>query len=269
MAHEGFSDTPPGHYRMIHVAKSEISKIMSLRSTAITLGLTVIACLSVTGLVANGSLHHGPDYYSGFDATQSSLTGMITVALTGGVFGALLISGEYASGTIRTTLAAAPRRPMLLATKIGVTAALTVIFCEVLSFVSFFLGQAILAGGGAPSATLASPGAARAVVLSGLFISLMTLMSFGFGLIFRNTAAAVAAFVGVIFVLPLVMHGISESTLRYLPTNTLTNSIMSTVNQGHTGPFPPVPPVVGLLLMTLYSAVVVAVGAALFVRRDT
>ena len=97
---------------------------------------------------------------------------------------------------------------------------------------TFFLGQAILSGGGAPSASLGSPGAARAVVMTGLFIALIALMSFGFGLIFRSTAAAIAAFVGVVFVLPLVMHGISEHAIRFLPTNILTNSIMSTVNQG-------------------------------------
>jgi uncharacterized membrane protein len=71
--------------------------------------------------------------------------------------------------------------------------------------------------------------------MTGLFIALLALMSFGFGLIFRSTAAAIAAFVGVVFVLPLVMHGISESRVRYLPTNILTNSIMSTVNQGPGG----------------------------------
>jgi len=270
MTTEGFPSVPAGHYRMSHVAKAEVSKILSLRSTAITLALTSVACLLVTGLVTNGALHQPPEYYHfGFDPTQDSLSGMITVALTGGVFGALLITGEYASGTIRTTLTAAPKRRLLLGTKIGVTAVLTVVFCEILSFASFFLGQAVLSGGGAPSATLASPGAARAVVMTGLFISLMALMAFGFGLIFRNTAAAVAAFVGVIFVLPLVVHGISESSQRYLPTNTLTNSIMSTVNQGKMGPFTPVSPAVGLLLMILYSTAVLVVGAALFVRRDT
>jgi ABC-2 type transport system permease protein len=270
MTSEILSNTPPGHYRVSNVAKSEVSKILSLRSTAITLGLTLVACLLVTGLVTHGAAHHPPGYYGpGFDATQDSLAGMITVALTGGVFGALWITGEYASGTIRTTLAAVPKRPLLLVTKMGVTTVLTVVFCEVLSFASFFLGQAILASGGAPSATLASSGAARAVILTGLFISLMTLMAFGFGLIFRNTAAAVASFVGVIFVLPLVVHGISEGSLRYLPTNTLTDSIMATVNQGKTGPFTPVSPAVGLSLMIVYSAVVLAVGAALFVRRDT
>jgi ABC-2 type transport system permease protein len=220
--------------------------------------------------VTNSELHHAPAYYRlGFDATQNSLTGMIVVALTGGVFGALLITSEYSSGTIRTTLAATPKRPLLLATKVGVTAVLVALFCEVLSLASFFLGQAILSAGGVPSASLASPGAARAVVLTGVFIALIALMSFGFGLIFRSTAASIAAFVGVIFVLPLVVHGISESSLHYLPTNILTNSVMSTVNQGPTGPFAPVSPVVGLVLMTLYAAMALTAGAVFFVRRDT
>ncbi len=268
MATEMLLNAPPGHYRLKHVARSEIAKILTLRSTAITLGLTFVACLLVTGLVTHNALHHDPGWYGGFDPTQTSLTGMITVALTGGVFGALLITGEYSSGTIRNTLAATPKRPFLLATKMGVTAILAVVFCEVLSILSFFLGQAILSGGGAPSATLASPGAARAVVMTALFIALMALMSYGFGLVFRSTAAAIAAFVGVIFVLPLVMHGISQSGVRYLPTNILTNSIMSTVNQGPGGSFGPVSPIEALLLMTLYAGIALGTGATVFVRRD-
>jgi hypothetical protein len=151
---------------------------------------------------------------------------------------------------------------------LGVAALLAVVSCEVFSFISFFLGQAVLSGGGAPSATLATPGAARAVGLTGLFIALIALMAFGFGIILRSTAAALAAFVGVVFVLPLVMHQISESAVRYTPSNMLINSIMPTVNQGQGGPFAPVSPVVGLLLMSLYAAAALVVGAVLFVRRD-
>jgi len=265
---QAVQSAPLGHYRVKHVAKSEIVKILTLRSTAITLALTVVAGLLVTGLVANANLHHAPGYYQGFDATQLSLVGLIVAGLTGGVFGALLITGEYASGTIRTTLAATPKRPVLLAAKIGITTVITVVFCEILSFVSFFLGQAVLSGGGAPSASLGSPGAFRAVAMTGLFIALMALMSFGFGLILRSTAAAIAAFVGVVFVFPLVMHAISEPDLRYLPTNILTNSIMSTVNQGPGGILRPLSPAVGLLLMAIYAAVTLIAGAVLFVRRD-
>jgi ABC-2 type transport system permease protein len=264
---QAMETVPMGHYRVKHVARSEVAKITTLRSTAITVGLTVVVGVLVTVLATHAALHHNPGYYAfGFDPTQLSLTGMIVAGLTGGVFGALLITGEYSSGTIRSTLAAAPKRPVVLAAKIGVTAVATVVFCEILSFVLFFLGQAVLHGG-APSAGLGTPGALRAVTFTGLFIAFLALMSFGFGLIFRSTAAAIAAFVGVVFVLPLVMHAISQSGVRYLPTNILTNSIMSTVNQGG-GNYPPLSPVVGLLVMAVYAAIALAVGAVLFVRRD-
>ena len=265
---QAIQTAPLEHYRVKHVVRSEVVKILTLRSTAVTLGLTVVLGLLVTGLVTNAALHHGPLFYNGFDPTQESLTGLIVAGLTGGIFGALLITGEYSSGTIRATLAATPRRPILLVAKIGVTAAATVVFCELLAFLSFLLGQAILSGGGAPSADLGSPGAFRAVVMTGLFIALMALMSFGFGLIFRSTAAAIAAFVGVVFVLPLVMRGISEHDVRYLPTNILTDSVMSTVKQGPGGIIQPLSPGVGLLLMAFYAAIALAVGAAVFIRRD-
>jgi ABC-type transport system involved in multi-copper enzyme maturation permease subunit len=259
---------PLGHYRVKHVVKSEVLKILTLRSTAITVGLTVVVGLLVTALVTNSNLHQGPGYYAGFDPTQNSLAGLIVAGLTGGVFGALLITGEYSSGTIRLSMAATPKRPILLAAKLGVAAAAALTFCELLSFASFFLGQVVLSGGGAPSASLGSPGALRAVVMTGVFIALMALMSFGFGLIFRSTAAAISAFVGIVFVLPLVMHGISERDLRYVPTNILTNSIMSTVNQGPGGILRPLSPAVGLLLMALNATVALTAGAVLFIRRD-
>ncbi len=265
---QAIQTAPLGRYRTKDVLRSEIAKITTLPSTAITLGLTVVAGLLVTGLVTNSALHHGPDFYNGFDPTQNALTGLIVAGLTGGVFGALLITAEYSSGTIRATLAATPRRPLLLAAKVGVAAAAMVVFCELLSFVSFFLGQAILSGGGAPSAGLGSPGALRAVIMTGLFIALLALMSFGFGLICRSTAAAIAAYVGVVFVLPLVMRGISQPDMRYLPTYILTNSIMATVNQGPGASVHPLSAGVGLLLMAIYAAMVLAAGAVLFVKRD-
>jgi ABC-type transport system involved in multi-copper enzyme maturation permease subunit len=119
---------PLGHYRFKHVAKSEFVKIITLRSTAITFGLTIVAGLLVSGLVTNAALHHDPGFYIGFDPTQEALTGLIVAGLAGGIFGALIITGEYASGTIRTTLAATPKRPVLLGAKIGVAAAAMVLF---------------------------------------------------------------------------------------------------------------------------------------------
>lgn len=256
----------PDHYRLTHVLRAEVAKILTLPSTAITLGVTVVAGLLVSGLVTHAVVYHAPGF--GFDPTQDSLAGLIVAGLTGGVFGALLITAEYSSGTIRTSLAATPKRPVLLAAKIGVTAAATVVFCELLSLAAFLLGQAVLAGRGLPSAGLGSPGALRAVLMTGLFIALLALMSFGFGLVCRSTAGALAAFVGVVFVLPLVMHGISEADVRYTPTQILTNSIMATVPQGPGGIDRSLSPTVGLLLMVLYAAISLAAGAVLFLKRD-
>ena len=98
---QAIQTAPLGHYGVKHVVKSEVVKILTLPSTAITLGLTVVAGLLVTGLVSNAALHHGPGFYNGFDPTQQALTGLIVAGLTGGVFGALLITAEYSSGTIR------------------------------------------------------------------------------------------------------------------------------------------------------------------------
>jgi ABC-2 type transport system permease protein len=257
---------PTGHYRAKNVAKSEVAKMLTLRSTAIMLGFTVVGSLLVTWLATNSSLHHSPSWYASisFDPTQQSMIGLIVACLIGGVFGALMITAEHASGTIRTTLAATPRRGLLLATKIGVMAVTTLIFFVLLSFVAFLLGEAVLSGGGAPHASLATPGALRAVLMTGVFIALTSLMSFGFGLIFRHTAGAIAAFAGVVFVLPLVMHGISPNDVRYVPTAILTNSITATMGEDPGA----VSPAVGLGLMAVYAAISLGAGAMLFARRD-
>ena len=78
----------------------------------------------------------------------------------------------------------------------------------------------------------------------------------------------IATFAGVVFVLPLVMHAISESDVKYLPTNIFANSITATVNQGPGGPNGPLSPGIGLLLMAIYAAIALAVGAVQFMKRD-
>ena len=60
-----------------------MSKVLTLRSTTVTLGLTVVAGILVTGLVTNSALHHSAPWYTGFDPTQQALTGLIVAALTG------------------------------------------------------------------------------------------------------------------------------------------------------------------------------------------
>jgi hypothetical protein len=51
---------PLGHYRLKHVVRSEVAKIASLPSTAITLGLTVVAGLLVTDSIMAAVNQGGP-----------------------------------------------------------------------------------------------------------------------------------------------------------------------------------------------------------------
>ena len=97
--------TPGGRYTARHVLRAELSKVRSLRSTGWTLLATVVGTILVT-VLATDSLHvQGRRGLQGFDPTNQSLTGLALGSLTIGVLGVLMITGEYASGTIRSSLA--------------------------------------------------------------------------------------------------------------------------------------------------------------------
>jgi ABC-type transport system involved in multi-copper enzyme maturation permease subunit len=257
------SDILPGRYGLKQVIRSEAAKITTLRSTLWTLLITVAGMTVVTAIATNSVAHKSPDWYQGFDPTNQSMVGLLIGILTMGVFGVMVVTGEYSSGTIRTTLSAAPRRPLLLAGKVLVAGTAMLVLCEALSFACFGIGQLILSGGGAPSAHLGQPGVARAVLLSGLFLALFGLLGMGIGAIVRNTAGAISAYVGVTFLLPLLLHQLSGNPARYAPVQILANSVSATVPNHDQ-----VSATLGLLLMAAYTAAALIAGAVVFMSRD-
>ncbi len=52
------------------MVEGEVVKTITLRSTAIIAGFTVVAGLLVTGLVTHAALHQPSGYYLGFDPTR-------------------------------------------------------------------------------------------------------------------------------------------------------------------------------------------------------
>jgi ABC-type transport system involved in multi-copper enzyme maturation permease subunit len=181
-----------------------------------------------------------------------------------GILGILVMSGEYATGTIRATLAAAPRRPMVLAAKVLVFGAVTLVAAEVTAFAGFFLGQALLTSP-APHATLSSPGALRAVAGIGLFLCVVGLLALGIAVLVRHTAAAISAYVGVILVLPILVSALPGSLQhqieRLLPLEI--GSVM--INNSAPDAFGPW---TGFVILCGYTAVILVLGAVLLVRRD-
>ena len=130
-----------------------------------------------------------------------SFTGFAEYAvLPVAVLGALALTSEYGSGLIRTTFIAVPRRRSVLAAKATVTGAAALVASELLAFGCFFLTQAILAGHHRGLA-LSRPGAPAAVLAAGLVLAACALMGVGLGAVIRHAAGAIAAAVGLIYLL--------------------------------------------------------------------
>lgn len=255
--------TGPSRAGFRQAVAAEWTKLVSLRSTKWIVAITVVGTLLVTFLSTHGSLGHNQRWYQGFDSTNQSLAGMSVGALALGVLGVLTISGEYGTGTIRSSLSAVGRRETLLTAKLAVVAVFTFVLGELLSFGAFFFGKAILSGGGAPTASLGQPGVLRAVVLTGAFLSLFALLGFGLGLVIRHSAGAIATFAGVTLLAPILLQTVSGHPDRFTPAVIFAGSVAAVVPQQHE-----LSATIGFVLMVLYTTGALIVGAVLLFKRD-
>jgi hypothetical protein len=234
-------------------------KLRSLRSTWVTLALTVAASVGIS--VAVGlSTHH-----AGSDLTNNALAGVSAGLLLIGVLGVMMATSEYTSGLIKTTLAAVPNRPLLLAAKAAVFGATALVLGEVASFISFF-GGALTLRHGIAAPTLGQHGVLQAVLLSGAAYALIGLLGLGLGAIVRHTATAVAIMVGGVYVAGQVAAGISHSLFAYIPISIVANSLSTTRPVG--GGVHMLSRWAELGLLGLYAAVLLGIGGWLLARRD-
>ena len=207
------------------------------------------------------------------DLTNNALAGIVPGLLLAGVLGVLTMTSEYTSGMIRATLAAIPRRPLVLAAKAAVFGAVTLAVGEAASFMSFFAGGATLRHG-ITAPTLSQPGVLRAVVLSGAGFCLIGLLGVGLGAIIRYTAAAVAVLVGGVYVVAQAVGAVAHTVATYMPILIVGNSLTTTKQQQQCVRADGAQCVhflsawAGLGVLCLYAAVALAIGGWLLVRRD-
>src|SRR5215469_6564694 len=117
-------------YGFRDVARMEWIKLRTLRSTTWVLGAGM--CWTVAlGVVAGFNTRSATG-----DPTSNVLAGTAFGQVVTGVLGVLTMTGEYSSGLIRATLAAVPRRPLVLWAKALVFGALTLVAGEITAFVS-------------------------------------------------------------------------------------------------------------------------------------
>lgn len=250
-------------YGLRQACRAECTKLFSIRSTWWTLFVTVAGTLFVSGLSMSSAAHHGADWYQGFDPTNQSISGLTIGALAIGVLGALVFTSEYGSGTIRSSMAATPRRLEFLLAKLIVIGALALAVGEVLTFSCFALGHAILGSSPVPAWNLSDPGVLRAVVGSGLSVGLLGLIGAAIGGAVRRTAGAIGIYVALLFLFPLLLTKMPGNLARFTPLFLIANSIASVAHQPGF-----VSPPVGFVLLACYAVAVAVLAAFVVTRRD-
>jgi ABC-2 type transport system permease protein len=231
---------------------SEFTKIRSVRSTYWTLAALLIVSVGIGAAICAGqaaNFNQNPGNLAGFDATQTSLAAFFEIGqLVIAVLGAMVITSEYSTGMIRTSLTAQPRRGVVYAAKAMVFTGVTLVISVITSFIAFFLGQALLGhgvsaslfhdvkihtgvagcfskggpgpgGGGGPGCppgsmkfigtTVITPGTVLAAIIgTALFVTIVALIAFGVGSILRHTAGAIATVIALMFIIPVLEHAL-------------------------------------------------------------
>jgi hypothetical protein len=249
--------------------RSEWIKFRSVRSTlsgvlimfVLTIGLGALLSFAV-----RSQWHHfHPAQRLTFDPASTSLSGVVFSQFAVGVIGALLITSEYASGSIRTTLSAVPNRYRLITAKLVVIVASMFIVTEIACFIAFFVGQSIFSGV-VPTASLSNGSALRAVIFAGLYLTVLSVLSFSLGLILRHTATVIAVFASLVLILRLVTFALpsawQNAIARFEPSE-LGNAMSSVIPPAHD-----FSPTNSLAILVLYTVVLAGIGAVLLQRRD-
>ena len=280
---------------------SEFTKLRSVRSTYWTLGALFIVSVGLAVAITAGTASNfanNPGNKAGFDATQASLGAFFEIGqLIIAVLGAMVITSEYSTGMIRTSLAAQPRRGVVYTAKAIVFTAVTLVISLVTAFVAFFVGQAIYSPKGVAASLFHSvkiPAQANvncnpnsgctatffgtdvispstvltAIIGTALFVTIVALIAYGVGAIVRHTAGTIAIVIALLFIIPVLEHTLPDSwrwdLMRFLPD--AANQVVSvTVGSGNEHLWSAWPQ---LGVTALWAVALVGVGAFLFRKRD-
>jgi len=262
--------TVTGRVTQVRVVLSEWTKLASLRSTRWSLLAAVLMTIGFPLLFAAitsarwGSM--SPDERLHRHPLDIALAGVNVSQLAIAVLGVLVITGEYSTGMIRSTMLAVPRRLPVLWGKLGVYAVVSLLLMLPCVVVAFAASQAILDRHHILQISFSHPGVARSVLGGALYLMLVGVFALAIGAMLRNTAGGIAAFAGIFFVLPPLMNILptnwNNAVTQYLPSEA-GRQIFSLTHGSHS-----LSPTAGGALFAGYCAIAIAIAAVLLARRD-
>jgi ABC-2 type transport system permease protein len=245
------------------ILRSEWIKLSTLRSTTITFAVAVAAMIGISVLVSWSTVDNwatmSPADRQSLAVEEIVLVGHYLAQLAIGVVAVMAITGEYATGMIRTTLAAVPRRLPVLWAKLGIFAAVTFALMLVASFAAFFAGNAVLAEHW--DFHLSDPGLLRSIFGVAIALTLICLLGTALGFILRNTAGAISILFFIIMVLP-VLGDFLPAVAKYLPPGAIYSLVVARIEGDMLQPLP------AFLLLCAYVGAAIAGAAFTLMRKD-
>jgi ABC-2 type transport system permease protein len=252
--------------------KAEWIKFRTLRSSWLTLGAAV-ALMVIIGVVIGyttstadwGAPRDGsPALDSELKLASAPLRGFLITQLVVGVLGVLFVTGEYATGLIRSTFTAIPRRLQVVGAKAAVFGLVALVAMTLASFAAFYGAQIFLGPEGRGS-SLSDPGALRSVAGAGLYLTLVGLLGAGIGWIVRSTAGAISALVALLLILPNLIPLLgswAQPVVKYMPNNAGESFLTSARVPDMLAP------VTGIGVLAQWVAAALVAGAVLVRSRD-
>ena len=217
-----------GRQTILRSVRAEWIKFWTLRSTWITSFITIaLTVLFGAGLAAA---------FGQSEQHQDMAKNLITSGLTFGqivvaVLGALIITGEYSSGQIRSSLAASPRRGRLLVSKAVVLTIVAFILGSVSVFLSWAISKPFL---GEHAGSLTDSHYAGHIWGSGLVFVGIALMALGIGFLLRSTAGTITVIVSILFIISTPLQ-VAAGKWEWI--NKIIGCLPSTVSESVSDPF--------------------------------
>jgi ABC-2 type transport system permease protein len=256
---------------MTAALRAEWTKLRTSPSTGWILLATVVLTAGLSTLVT-GTIHVGGG--SAEDPTKISLTGVVLGQAIVAVLGVLVISEEYGTRMIRTTLAAIPRRMTVLATK----AENLVVLCAVAGALgvagSILAGRLLLSHAGLgpadgyPLISLGSGPTLRAAAGSVIYLVLIALLALGIAAAIRDTAVSIGVVLALLYLFPILaatVHGSWQRHLEQIGPMTAGMYIQSTTGLSSL----PISPWAGLGVLAAWSAGALLIGGCALRFRNS
>jgi ABC-2 type transport system permease protein len=252
----GFSDT----------LRAEWIKFWSVRSTLWSTAALFVVGAGLTALVCATSAEWLASQEADEPVAAFITWGLLFAQIAAILLGALAVTSEYATGMIRATLAATPRRGSVIAAKALVLTGTLFVAGTVTAFAGYFAGNWFFEREGIGIA-LGDEGVLRSMFGSGLYMAGLGLLAAGVGLLVRHVAAALSIVLALVFVvgnMVFLLPGAWGEWLGKLMPGNAGSGIATPVS------FNPnqLDPWVGFWVFTAEVAVVLLIASAVFRRRD-